>query len=58
MDKIRKKVGEEAIEVITAASAEDLVAESADLLYHLLALLEVQGVCLDQVYTELNRRQR
>ena len=41
--KIRKKVGEEAIEVITAGTAEELVTESADLLYHLLALLEAQG---------------
>jgi phosphoribosyl-ATP pyrophosphohydrolase len=57
-DKIRKKVGEEAIEVITAASAQELVSESADLLYHLLALLEAQGVRLDHVYAELERRRR
>ena len=56
--KIRKKVGEEAIEVITAGTAEELVTESADLLYHLLALLEAQGVRLDQVYEELERRRR
>ena len=58
VDKIRKKVGEEAIEVITAGSAEELISESADLLYHLLALLEAQGVRLDQVYAELERRRR
>ena len=56
--KIRKKVGEEAIEVITAGTAAELVTESADLLYHLLALLEAQGVRLDQVYAELERRRR
>lgn len=56
--KIRKKVGEEAIEVITAGTAEELVTESADLLYHLLALLEAQGVRLDQVYAEIERRRR
>ena len=56
--KIRKKVGEEAIEVITAGTTEELVTESADLLYHLLALLEAQGVRLDQVYAELERRRR
>ncbi len=56
--KIRKKVGEEAIEVITAGTDEELVTESADLLYHLLALLEAQGVRLDQVYAELKRRRR
>ena len=58
VDKIRKKVGEEAIEVITAGSTEELVSESADLLYHLVALLEAQGVRLDQVYAELERRRR
>ena len=58
VDKIRKKVGEEAIEVITAGSAEELISESADLLYHLLALLEAQGVRLDQVYAELEGRRR
>ena len=56
--KIRKKVGEEAIEVITAGTAEELVTETADLLYHLLALLEAQGVRLDQVYAELEHRRR
>ena len=56
--KIRKKVGEEAIEVITADTAEELITESADLLYHLLALLEAQGVRLDEVYAELERRRR
>ena len=58
VDKIRKKVGEEAIEVITAGSAEELASESADLLYHLLALLEARGVRLDRVYAELERRRR
>ena len=58
VDKIRKKVGEEAIEVLTADSTEELISESADLLYHLLALLEARGVGLDQVYAELERRRR
>ena len=58
VDKIRKKVGEEAIEVITAGTAEELASESADLLYHLLALLEARGVRLDQVYAELESRRR
>ena len=44
--------------MITAASAQELVSESADLLYHLLALLEAQGVRLDHVYAELERRRR
>ena len=44
---IRRKVGEEAIEVITAAGAAELAAESADLIYHLLVLLAAAEVPLD-----------
>ena len=33
-----------------------VVAESADLLYHLLVVLEARGVALSEVYTELERR--
>lgn len=46
---IRRKVGEEAIEVITAASGAELAAESADLIYHLLVLLAAAEVPLDEV---------
>lgn len=54
--KIRKKVGEEAIEVIGADSAAELVSESADLLYHLLVLLAAEDVQLDQVLADLGAR--
>jgi phosphoribosyl-ATP pyrophosphohydrolase len=57
--KCAKKLGEEATETALAAvSGEDksLVAESADLLYHLLVLLESRGVALAEVYAELERR--
>jgi phosphoribosyl-ATP pyrophosphohydrolase len=57
--KPAKKLGEEAIEVAIAALAQDknaLVAETADLLYHLLVVLESRGVSLDQVLEELERR--
>jgi phosphoribosyl-AMP cyclohydrolase / phosphoribosyl-ATP pyrophosphohydrolase len=58
LDKILKKVGEEATETIVAAKNDDgrLPAETADLLYHLLVLLVERGVTLDEVAKELKRR--
>lgn len=59
--KASQKVGEEAIEVVVAANAEDggrLASEAADLLYHLIVLLEARGVALDTVLEELERRSR
>jgi phosphoribosyl-ATP pyrophosphohydrolase/phosphoribosyl-AMP cyclohydrolase len=50
-DKIRKKLGEEAVELILAGKPSELVYESADLIYHLLVLLEAY-----QVLAELERR--
>jgi len=57
--KVSQKVGEEAVEVVVAANAEDdarLAAESADLLYHLLVLLQARGVPLDAVLQALEAR--
>lgn len=57
--KAAKKLGEEAVETALAAASGDneaLVAESADLLYHLMVVLEARGVALSQVYAELERR--
>jgi phosphoribosyl-ATP pyrophosphohydrolase len=54
-----KKLGEEAIETALAAVAEDrdrLTAEAADLLYHLLVLLESRGVALADVEAALECR--
>lgn len=54
-----KKLGEEAIETELAAVQDDdsrLIAESADLLYHLLVLLEARGVTLAQVEAVLEKR--
>ena len=59
--KISQKVGEEAVEVVVAANAEGperLASEAADLLYHLLVLLEARGVPLDAVWEELTHRSR
>ena len=54
-----KKLGEEAVETVIAALAEDdkaLRNEAADLIYHLLVLLECRGVAIDDVLRELERR--
>lgn len=59
LDKILKKVGEEATEVIIAAknNQEELIYETADLFYHVLVLLVEQGVSLEQIEAELGRRE-
>jgi len=54
-----KKLGEEAVETIIAAMSESdeaLKGEAADLLYHLLVLLESRGVALADVLAVLERR--
>ncbi|PAF02947.1 bifunctional phosphoribosyl-AMP cyclohydrolase/phosphoribosyl-ATP diphosphatase HisIE [Bacillus velezensis] len=59
VDKILKKVGEEAAEVIIAAKNrdhEELKWEAADLLYHLLVLLREQSLPLDDVLDVLAKR--
>jgi len=56
-----KKFGEEAVEAAIAAVGEDrsrLVSEAADVLYHLLIVLHVRGISLDDVETELAARTR
>lgn len=56
---ISQKVGEEAVEVVVAANTEDderLASEAADLLYHLLVLLQARGVPLDAVWRVLEHR--
>ncbi len=58
--KIAQKVGEEAVEAVIAAMADDrqgLVGESADLLFHLIVLLADLDVPLDAVLDELERRE-
>ena len=54
-----KKLGEEAVEVALAAVADDrehLIAETADLLYHLLVVLEARGIRLAEVEAALAAR--
>lgn len=61
LDKILKKVGEECAEVIIAAknnSPSEIRYESADLIYHLLVLLEDRGVKIKDIAQELNDRRK
>jgi len=56
-----KKLGEEAIETVLAAVEADrprLIAEAADLIYHLLVVLEARGITLADVEAKLAERTR
>ncbi len=56
-----KKLGEEAVEAAIAAIGEDrdrMIAEAADVLYHLLVVLQARGITLGEVEAELGARTR
>ena len=58
--KIAQKLGEEAVETVIAAVSEDdaaLTGEAADLLFHLLVLLDARGLSFAVVLAELERRE-
>lgn len=60
LDAILKKIGEEATETVIAAksgSREATIYETADLLFHVLVMLGHQGIALDDVLSELRRRE-
>ena len=60
LPKMTQKLGEEAVEAVIAAMADDrkgLVGESADLLFHLLVVLADKGISLAEVCGELARRE-
>ncbi|MCB1519727.1 MAG: phosphoribosyl-ATP diphosphatase [Hyphomicrobiaceae bacterium] len=59
VERCAKKFGEEAVEVVIAATAQSddaLRAEAADLLYHLLVVLECRGVTIGEVLDVLESR--
>ncbi len=58
-ERCARKLGEEAVETVIAGVGQDgtaLKAEAADLLYHLLVLLEARGIALDDVMQVLEGR--
>ena len=61
IDKIGKKIGEEAMELVIAAKNNDtdeIVNEAVDLMYHMFVLLVEQGSSYEQIITELVMRQQ
>jgi len=59
LDKILKKLGEEATEVVIAGKGgvrEEIVYETADLFFHTLVLLGYKDIPLETVFDELRRR--
>ena len=59
--RISQKVGEEGVEVALAATSGDkaeVVSESADLIYHLLVLLQDQGLSMNEVINKLKERHK
>ena len=61
VERCAKKFGEEAVETIVAALGTDrqaLKGEAADVLYHLLVLLECRDVSFEDVVSELKSRMR
>lgn len=61
LDKILKKVGEEAAEVIIASKNEaagEIIYEVSDLVYHVLVLLAERGIKPEEIYEELKKRHK
>ena len=59
VERCARKFGEEAVEAALAAVAEDdaaLTGEAADVLYHLLVMLQARGIPLSAVMAELEKR--
>ncbi|WP_296969253.1 bifunctional phosphoribosyl-AMP cyclohydrolase/phosphoribosyl-ATP diphosphatase HisIE [Tepidanaerobacter sp. EBM-38] len=60
-DRILKKVGEEATEVVIASMSQDkdaTIYESADLFFHMLIALRYDGITIEEVINELKRRHK
>ncbi len=61
IDKILEKVGEEAVETILAVKGdkkEEIIYESADLLFHLLVMLAAKDISLEEMAEELKKRRK
>ncbi|AFD00229.1 phosphoribosyl-ATP pyrophosphatase [Methanocella conradii HZ254] len=61
LDRVLEKIGEESFEVVIAAKNGrdgEIVAESADLIFHLMVMLAVKGISLDDVRAEFARRRK
>lgn len=59
IERVAKKFGEESVEAVIAAVSNEkdaIISEAADVMYHLLVLLQASNVSLENVYDELARR--
>ena len=59
LDKILKKIGEEATEIVIAAKnpdPEEIKYEAADFLYHLMVLMAEKGLTWEDITSELSQR--
>ena len=56
LSKIRKKTGEEAVELILAENRDEIIYESADLIYHMMVLFQAEGIEFSNVLNELEKR--
>ena len=56
LSKIRKKTGEEAVELILAENTDEIIYESADLIYHMMVLFQAEGIEFSNVLRELEKR--
>lgn len=61
LNAILEKIGEESIELILAAKdgkKEEIIYETADLIYHILVLLVKMDIKLEEIWNEMERRRR
>jgi phosphoribosyl-ATP pyrophosphohydrolase len=60
IEKITQKVGEEAVETAIASikgNRGEIIAESTDLIFHLLIMLAWHGISPDEIFAEIERRE-
>lgn len=57
ISKIKKKTGEEAVELLLAENRGETIYEAADLIYHMLVLLAASGIEPKEIFTELKNRE-
>ncbi len=57
MSKIKKKTGEEAVELLLAEDRSEIIYEASDLIYHMLVLLSAADINPEELFRELKRRE-
>ncbi len=57
LSKIKKKTGEEAVELLLAETREEQIYEAADLIYHMLVLFAETGIKPEEIFKELESRE-